>query len=451
MPESKIRQYNSGPICIENFPSTSSICKLETRPSLPVYGRFPGNLEQPHSICIPTFLSDFQSLKKGKHRQSPENDTDHTTLDNSTMVPSCTEYVYTKPTTSSNIPRTSTKPTRGKPPTDREIQSSVSGMDNFRNSLLEEGISEEASYLISNARREGTKTNYECAWKKWSKWCSRRNADPIRCTLNIVLDFLSELFKDHLAYRTIGVTRSAISAFHLPIDGMPVGKHPRVSALMKGIANLRPPKPKYSLIWDVEDVLDQIRTWPTNSLLSIKQLTLKTVMLLALTAIPRGSELHLFDTNFMTKSEETYVFYLGGTVKHSRDGVIPPEVDFHSFIEEPCLCPVLALNEYHKKMKEWISKSDSKLFRSVLKPHKQITKSTITRWIKEVLKLSGIDTTVFQAHSIRAASSSKAHNMGLSTNDILKKGNWSQKSTWQKFYHKNIISASQKFQEKILS
>ena len=102
-------------------------------------------------------------------------------------------------------------------------------------------------------------------------------------------------------------------------------------------------------------------------------------------------------------------------------------------------------------MKEWISTSDSKLFRSILKPHKQITKYTLTRWIKEVLKLSVIDITVFQAHSIRAAASSKAFIMGLSTDDILKKGNWAQKSTWQKFYHQHIISASEKFEIKVLS
>ena len=113
---------------------------------------------------------------------------------------------------------------------------------------------------------------------------------------------------------------------------------------MKAAANLRPPKPKYCEIWDVEGVLNQIRTWPENSCLSIKQLTLKTAMLLALIAIPRGSELHLLDMNLMTKSEKIYVFYLGGTVKHSRDGKTPPEIEFHSFIEEPCLCPVLALD-----------------------------------------------------------------------------------------------------------
>ena len=155
------------------------------------------------------------------------------------------EHVYKKPTAYPKASKSSCKPTRGLPSTDREIKSPVSGMDNFRNSLLEEGISKEASDLISNARREGTRTNYECAWNKWSKWFSRRNSDPVKCPLNLILDFLSELFKDHLAYRTIGVTRSAISAFHIPIDGMPVGKHPRVSSLMKGVANLRPPKPKY--------------------------------------------------------------------------------------------------------------------------------------------------------------------------------------------------------------
>ena len=451
-PESKTRRNSSRSFCIKDIPSTSSLCKLETRSPLSIHGCLPENMGKSHPVlCVPTFLSDFKSPKKGKHKQSLENDTYYTSLDNPTLVPIRTEYVHTKPTTSSNIPKSPCKSTRGMPSTDREIKSSTSGMDNLRNSLLEEGISKEASDLISNARREGTRTNYECAWKKWSKWCSRRDADPIKCPLNLILDFLSELFKEKLAYRTIGVTRSAISAFHVPIDGMSVGKHPRVSSLMKGVANLRPLKPKYCEIWDVEDVLNQIRTWPTNSILSIKLLTLKTAMLLALIAIPRGSELHLFDTSLMTKSKEKYIFYLRGTVKHSTDGKTPPEVDFHSFIEEPCLCPVLALEEYTKRMKEWKSASDSKLFRSILKPHREVTKSTITRWIKEVLKMSGIDITVFQTHSIRAAASSKAHTMGLSTDDVLKKGNWSQESTWQKFYHKNIISASKNFQVKVLS
>ena len=63
-----------------------------------------------------------------------------------------------------------------------------------------------------------------------------------------------------------------------------------------------------------------------------------------------------------------------------------------------------------------------------------------------VLEGAEIDTKLFQAHSVRAASTSKAKTCGLSVGDILSRGNWSNKSTWQRFYHKEIMSSAQNFQ-----
>ena len=42
-------------------------------------------------------------------------------------------------------------------------------------------------------------------------------------------------------------------------------------------------------------------------------------------------------------------------------------------------------------------------------------------------KAAGVNTSIFQAHSVRGASSSTAANMGITTNDILKAA-WSQSS-----------------------
>ena len=36
------------------------------------------------------------------------------------------------------------------------------------------GISERAIDLISNARRTGSQSNYESAWRKWGSWCHRK-------------------------------------------------------------------------------------------------------------------------------------------------------------------------------------------------------------------------------------------------------------------------------------
>ena len=70
--------------------------------------------------------------------------------------------------------------------------------------------------------------------------------------------------------------------------------------------------------------------------------------------------------------------------------------------------------------------------------------------MKQALLLANVDTTVFQAHSLRGASSSKALLKGLSVKDIVEHGRWSRESTWQKFYHKKVDSAAKKYQDCIL-
>ena len=78
----------------------------------------------------------------------------------------------------------------------------------------------------------------------------------------------------------------------------------------------------------------------------------------------------------------------------------------------------------------------SKLFISVIKPHRVVSLSSIARWLKGLLEVAGVDTSIFSAHSVRGASSSKASNMWISTNDILIAANWSSRSVFESFYYK---------------
>ena len=78
----------------------------------------------------------------------------------------------------------------------------------------------------------------------------------------------------------------------------------------------------------------------------------------------------------------------------------------------------------------------SYLFISLIKPYKQVTSSTIARWIKSILAKSGIDTNIFKAHSVRGASTSAAADAGVTTNDILNAADWSNDSVFQKFYYR---------------
>ena len=60
----------------------------------------------------------------------------------------------------------------------------------------------------------------------------------------------------------------------------------------------------------------------------------------------------------------------------------------------------------------------------------------------EFLILSGIDTCIFTAHSTRTASVYQARQVGLSLPVILKRGQWTNKATFETFYNKPIVDNS---------
>ena len=60
--------------------------------------------------------------------------------------------------------------------------------------------------------------------------------------------------------------------------------------------------------------------------------------------------------------------------------------------------------------------------------------------MKLVLKIAEIDTSLYKAHSCRSGSTSKAKVLGISFKDILKRGQWSGASTWQRHYNKEIVN-----------
>jgi hypothetical protein len=120
--------------------------------------------------------------------------------------------------------------------------------------------------------------------------------------VNDILTLLVEQFnKRNLAYRTIGVYKTCISQMHDPVDGQQVGSLPLVSRFMKGIFQLRPPRPRYCSTWSVGLVLQKLSKMELLEELSLKDLTLKSVCLLALTSAARAHELVALDCHYLPK------------------------------------------------------------------------------------------------------------------------------------------------------
>ena len=404
---------------------------------------------QPPSRVSP-LLSDrtgFEACKiAGYH-----NDHDYASMGIPDLVPLSSGNVHRPTLTTETLVGSSKEPQGRVPPSNQEWHDEAGSLASVRKRMFTKKISDTATNLIARAKSRGTRSNYDSAWRKFTGWCSGREINPFSCPLGDVLDYLGHMFEKQYKYRTINNHRSAISAYHRPIDGMKVGSHPYVTDLMKGVNNERPPLPKYRFIWDVELVLGKMKELPGNQDLPLDLLSHKLVTLLGLCAVQRGSEIHALNLKWISKSSEGYKCAFGCKVKHSRNGKVAPPVDFYPFPQDLKLCPVDCLDAYIKLTQPFRESAGNALFLSTKKPHNPVVKSTLTKWVLKMLSLGGVDTKKFQTHSLRSSSTSKIAAGGFSVKDILTMGNWSSESVWQKFYHKRVISTGERFQNALLS
>ena len=122
--------------------------------------------------------------------------------------------------------------------------------------------------------------------------------DPLSCSVHPFLDFLAGLFSEGLQYRSINTIHSAVSMTHYQVDVVPLGQHPLVSRLFKGMYNSRPPELRYTRTWDVDIVTRYFSSLGDNSAMSLKQLSYKLTILMALVGASRVSELQALDLRF---------------------------------------------------------------------------------------------------------------------------------------------------------
>ncbi|CAB4019063.1 Gag-Pro-Pol poly [Paramuricea clavata] len=119
-----------------------------------------------------------------------------------------------------------------------------------------------------------------------------------------------------------------------------------------------------------------------------------------------------------------------------------------AYPSDPRLCIVTHLNAYKEKTKS-LRGVDSKLFFSYVKPHKAVSKDTISRWIRTVMMNAGLDVTIFKPHSTRSAATSKATQACVPIQDILKQAGWSNHRKFDRFYNKPVRKESS-FAESVL-
>ena len=277
-----------------------------------------------------------------------------------------------------------------------------------------------------------------------------RHIDSIHPTIGDVLNFLSQLYSSGLGYSSINLAKSALSTILTVHQYEKLSSHPLIKRFMKGVFNSKPPVPRYSVIWDLGQVLTYIRNMGEDQTLSLKHLTHKVAALMMILSAQRVNYISSLSIKAMQMTPDSCTFYPTKLLKHSRPSFLGKPIVFKAYPADSKLCIVTTLTEYlHRRAQ--LTDVDQLLV-TFIKPHGPAHHDTIARWLKNILQWAGIDITQFKAHSYRAASTSYAQTVQVPVTDILQQGQWKSEKTWQKYYNLpcQAPSASSTFATNIL-
>ncbi len=199
--------------------------------------------------------------------------------------------------------------------------------------------------------------------------------------------------------------------------------------------------PRYSEIWDVRIVLNLLRKMSPVFALGLKDLTLKLVMLIALVSGQRVQTLQKLRTDTMKLRTNSVTFTITQVLKQSRPGSTGYTMKLHAYPAERRLCVVTYLKHYLQQTKP-LRAGEKALFLSFKRPHKAVSRDTISRWLKLVMNQAGLDTEVYTAHSTRTASTSAACLAQVPVDEILQTAGWAKEQTFKNFYKKPILAES---------
>ena len=333
-----------------------------------------------------------------------------------------------------------------------------------RLNLLAAGFSPAVVDTIQSAKASSTRASYDGRWNAFEEWCEAQEPPVVAqvASAQRILDFLQERLDSGLAFSTLRGYLVAFNACHLGVAGKAPSKVPEVIRFMLGVGRLRPVSRGLFPVWDLKVVLEGLCRPPFESLegLSLRLLSLKTALLLALATAKRVGDLQT-----LSVSSECMRFLNGGLKV-----LLKPHLNFvaknMSAPEEPvvllvfhpppyaseegrklnCLCPVRALKAYCDRTAG--SRSSDQLFVAMgdTLVRKPVSRPTLSRWIvdaiREAYTSAGVEVPVaLRAHSTRAMATSWALAKGVSVMEICVAANWSSPSTFAAYYHLDIGSS----------
>jgi integrase len=183
---------------------------------------------------------------------------------------------------------------------------------------------------------------------------------------------------------------------------------------------------------------------------NLKTLSKKLTTLLVLATGQRLQTISLIRLSGLQQSKSGLRIFIKDWLKTSGIKKNQPVLSIPYFQEKPKLCVATTILHYIN-MTASMRQEEDFLFLTNTKPHSAASKQTISRWVKDTLQMAGVDVAQFKPHSTRHASTSSAHRLGISIDQIKQCAGWSPNSeTFARFYNRPVVEPGQ-YVTKILS
>ena len=306
-------------------------------------------------------------------------------------------------------------------------------MEDFRR-LQGLDVSDASFQLISSGWRPSTETRYDAVWRCFKDFLSARGILLLSVDLRTISDYLSGLHAQGLAYRTIVLHRSVLSATLPPLDGHEIGHHPIISRLLRGIFMRRPPARRFFHSWDVASVFAVFSSAPLP--LDFATFQRKVAFLLAMASSRRPSEIVSLriSSSFLIINDDCARFLPSRLSKTDRPGHLGPPIVIRRLPafsgDDVSLCPVAALEDF-LQFRRSKGVSHDFLFSSAFPPHAPLSTQAFSDLLRWSFRRAGI---VAPPGSTRAVSVSDAFARGASVTDCLAAGDWSGARTFFSHY-----------------
>lgn len=333
----------------------------------------------------------------------------------------------------------------------------------LRRALLDKGISAAMAQQLCNQWREATQKGYGSLWNRWFDFCQAARCSPVRASAQQIGEFLTKLsVVDGASGSVVNSARSSIvGVVQVVTEQRKLAKHPLLAGVTKTAKLLRPVQPRYDTIWDVGELLAYWKRTPALTLV-MKRAKAISLFILATYARPSDCErLSMARGHFgIAQSRNSYMYRIRGSKESKSSHKLTPELYVEFFDEsspDVDLCPARAMAAYGDAVDDskrvpraamvhpygfFVSEAlrpfpgaDGKFFTP-------LSSQRISKIMKGVMSLAGIDTTVFKGGSGRHAASSAAADNNVPFEQILLTGRWSSFQVWNKFYHRARLNAS---------